>query len=128
MHSKVILPVLLGILIIGITQFAFAEELEKVSFIAVDEEKFEQPQSRYNYHEITIIGYIEDYTRGAKVIITITNPDGTEDELRTIASKKGNLYTLLHITNDSQIGIHQLTLTFHDEVKASTTFEILENK
>ena len=40
MQSKIILSALLGVLVIGISQFAFAEELEKTTYIAVDEEKF----------------------------------------------------------------------------------------
>jgi len=127
MHCKVILPVLLGILIIGVTQFAFAEELEKVIFIAVDEEEFEQPQSKYKYQEITIIGYVENYHRGDMVTITIVYPDETELEINTFATKKGDIYTLLHITHDSQIGIHMLFLEYSGEI-AFTSFEILENK
>ena len=124
MHSKVILPVLLGILIIGITQFAFAEEF---MFITVDEDEFVQPQSRHHYQEITIIGHVEDYHRGDRVTITISYPDGTEEEINTYASKKGDIYTLLHITHDSQIGTHMLFLEYGDEL-AITSFEILENK
>ncbi len=128
MHSKVILPILLGVFVIGITQVAFAEETEKVTFIAVDEEEFEQPKSKYNYQEITIIGYIEDYHRGDKVSIFIIYPDESTEELSTMASKKGDIYTLLHITSDSQIGEHKVILNYHGEEIASTTFEILENQ
>lgn len=117
---------LLGILVIGVTQHAFAEELEKVTFIAVDEEKFEQPQSKYNYQEITIIGYIEEYARGSQVTITIINPDETEEVISTYASKKGQIYTLLHVTDDSQIGAHNMILKYEGLEIASTSFEILE--
>ncbi len=75
LQNKVILPILVGILVIGITQFSFAEEAyQETSYIAVDEEKFEQPQSRYNYQEITIIGHIADYNRGENVTIVIISP------------------------------------------------------
>ena len=57
MQSKIILPVLLGILIVGITQFAFAEEV-KVTYIGIDEEKFQQPSSKYDYQEIVFFGYV----------------------------------------------------------------------
>jgi len=127
MHSKVILPVLLGILIIGITQFAFAGELEKTTFIEVDEEEFAQPQSKYKYQEITIIGHIEDYHRGDMVTITIIYPDETELDFNTFASKRGDIYTLLHFTHESQIGTHMVFLEYGGEI-AFTMFEILENK
>ena len=127
MHSKVILPMILGILIIGITQFVFAEELEKIIFIAVDKEEFEQPQSRHFYQQIIIIGYVEDYNRGEMVTITIVYPDETEGEINTFASRNGDIYTLLHITHESQIGTHMVYLEYGGE-KASTSFEILENK
>ncbi len=127
MQSKAILTILAGILVIGISQFTFAEEAyEKEAYIAIDVEKFDQPQTRYSYQEITIIGYVPDYSRGEMVTITVINPSESEEEINTFASKKGNIYTLLHITQDSQIGIHQVILKFHGEELASTSFEILE--
>ncbi len=119
---------LLGILVIGVSQFTFAEELEKEAYIALDVEKFVQPPSRYNYQEITIIGYVPDYSRGERITITIIDPSESEEEISTLASKRGNIYTLLHITQDSQIGVHQVILKFHDEEIAFTSFEILENQ
>ena len=127
MQNKIILSALLGVLVIGISQFAFAEELEKITYIAVDEEKFEQPSSKYNYQEIVFLGFVEDYSRGEQVTITIISPDKSENEINTYASKKGEIYTLLHITNESQIGVHQVNLQYHGVEIASTTFEILEN-
>ncbi|MDF2422548.1 MAG: hypothetical protein OPY06_06015 [Nitrosopumilus sp.] len=44
-QSKIILPVPLGIMIVDITQFAFAEEA-KITYIGVDEEQFQQPCSK----------------------------------------------------------------------------------
>ena len=129
LQNKVILPILIGILVIGITQFSFAEEVyQETSYIAVGEEKFEQPTSKYNYQEITIIGHIADYSRGQNVIITIINPHGTEEELNTFASKKGDIYTLLHITLDSEVGEHEVILKHNGEEIASTSFEILESQ
>ena len=127
MQNKVVLPMLLGILAVGITQFAFAEE-EKTNFIAIDEEEFKQPQSKHTYQEVTIFGYIEDYTRGAQATIEIINPDNTKEELSIVASKKGDVYTLLHFTVDSQVGVHQITLIFNGEQIASTSLEVLENQ
>jgi len=126
MHRKIILPVLIGILVVGITQFVFAEELEKTTFILVDKEQFQQPQSKYNSEQIIISGYVEDYTRGDKVIIEIIHPDQSQDEIQTHATKNGEIYTLLDITNDSQIGIHQVVLKYRDMELATASFEIIE--
>ena len=127
MQSKAILTILVGIIVIGISQFTFAEEPhEKEAYIAIDVEKFDQPQTRYSYQEITIIGYVPDYSRGEKVTITVINPSESEEEINTFASKKGNVYTLLHVTHDSQIGVHQVILKYHEEEIASTSFEILK--
>ena len=127
LQNKAILTILAGILVIGISQFTFAEEAyEKEAYIAIDVEKFDQPQTRYSYQEITIIGYVPDYSRGEKVTITVINPSESEEEINTFASKKGNVYTLLHVTHDSQIGVHQVILKYHDEELASTSFEILK--
>lgn len=129
MHSKAILPILVGIIVIGVTQVSFAEEeFQKKSYIIVDVEKFEQPISRYYYQEITITGEIVDYHRGENVIIIIISPSESEEEITTIASKKGKIYTLLHITQDSQIGVHQVILKFRNVEIATTSFEILENQ
>lgn len=126
--NKVIIPMLLGILFIGTMQITFAEEIEKETFVAVDEEEFYQPQSKYNYHEITIIGYIEDYNRGEKIELVLINPDDSEEIITTFASKKGDIYTLLHFTSESQIGSYSLILKYHDEEVGFTSFEILENQ
>ncbi len=125
MKGKVILSLLLGLAVIGIGQFAFAEE-EKSPYLAIDEEEFKQPKSKYNYQELTIIGYVENYKRGEEITITITYPDKSEEEINTFASKRGEIYTLLHITQDSQIGKHIISLNYYEN-SLSTSFEILEN-
>ena len=125
MHSKVILPILLVIFVIGITQFAFAEELKKIMFIAVDVEEFEQPKSTYNHKEITIMGYVEDYYRGEAITITVIYPDKTEKEINIFASKKGDIYTLFHVTQNLPIGTYMVFLEYDSKI-AITSFEILE--
>ena len=128
MYSKIIFSILIGVLVIGITQFSFAEDSKNTSRITVDEETFEQPTSKYDSQEITITGHIVDYSRGQNVTIIITDPNGSEEEINTFASKKGKIYTLLHITQDSQIGEHQVILKYEGEEIAHTSFEILESK
>ena len=128
MSSKAILPILFGILAVGFTQFGFAEEVEEITFIAADEPEFEQPQSRYSYQEIIIYGHIEDYNRGQGIILEIIFPDESQNEIKTYATKSGDIYTFYHITKDSQIGVHNILLKTNDEVLATTSFEILENQ
>jgi hypothetical protein len=128
LSSNVILPVLFGIIVIGFAQFSFAEELESTTFIAVNEDKFEQPQSRHSYQQVVIFGYIEDYSRGSQITFVIITPDESHIEMTTYAARNGEIYTPIHITDDSQIGIHQLILKYQDEEIASTLFEILENQ
>ena len=91
MYSKTIFSILVGILVIGITQISFAEDYQKTSSIAVDEEKFEQPSSKYNYQQITITGDIVDYSRGQNVTIIIIDPNESEEIISTFASKKGDV-------------------------------------
>lgn len=128
MNAKMMLPVLAGLIIVGISQFAFAEESEKVPYVAVDKEQFEQPQSRYNLQEVTITGYVENYSRGDIVTIEVVHPDETQEELQTHATKKGEIYILFQINGDSQIGIYKVILKYNGVELASTSFEILENK
>jgi len=128
MNQKLMLPILAGMIIVGISQLGFAEELEKVSYITVDKEQIEQPQSKYSGEQVTISGFVENYTRGDTVFIGIIYPDGTQDEMQTHATKKGEVYTLVQVTNDSQIGIHKIILKYHDVEIASTILEILEHQ
>ena len=73
----------------------FAEELEKVTFIAVDKGQFEQPQSKYNSEHIIISGYVENYTRGDEIFVVIIHPDQSQNEIQTHATKKGgDLHTI----------------------------------
>ena len=126
--SSIVPIAILGIIVIVFSQISFADEFDRITFIAVSEEKFEQPQSKYSYQEIVIFGYIEDYSRGSQVIVEIVSPDESQTEVKTYASKKGAMYIPYHITDDSQIGTHQIILKYHNEEIASTSFEILENK
>ena len=126
MHSKVILPILLVIAVIGISQSTFAEE-EMETYIAIDIEEFAQPDSKYDYQEITIIGHAQEYMRGDNITLTIVYPDESEEELNTYATKKGDIYTLIHITQDSQIGTHMIFLDYGMDL-AYTSFEILESE
>ena len=128
MSSKAIFPILFGILAVGFTQFGFAQETEETTFIAVDEPEFEQPQSRYSYQEIVIYGNIVDYNRGQPITFVINFPDESQYEINTYATRDGDIYTLYHITNESQIGVHDILLTINDELYATTSFEILENQ
>jgi hypothetical protein len=128
LHSKVILSMLLGIIVIGVAQFSFAEVYQETASIVVDIEEFEQPISKYDYQEIIIVGNIPDYSRGQNVTIIIIDPNGTEEEINTFASKKGDIYTFLHITWDSEVGVHEVILKYEDEGVAYTSFEILESQ
>ena len=128
MNKKLLLTILSGIIIIGITQLVFAEELEKVSYITIDKEQIKQPQSKYSGEQVTITGFIEEYTRGDTVFILITYPDNTQEEMQTHATKKGEIHTMIQVTSDSQIGVHNIILKYHDTEIASTTLEILEHQ
>ena len=128
MFSKIIFSILIGVLVIGITQFSFAEESKNASRITVNEETFEQPTSKYDSQEIKISGHIVDYSRGQNVDIIIIHPNESKEILSTFASKKGNIHTLFYITEDSKIGTHQVILEYQGVEIASTSFEILENQ
>lgn len=128
MNKKFLLTILSGIIIIGITQLVFAEELEKVSYITIDKEQIKQPQSKYSGEQVTITGFIEEYTRGDTVFILIIYPDNTQEEMQTHATKKGEIHTMIQVTSDSQIGVHNIILKYHDIEIASTTLEILEHQ
>jgi len=111
----------------GVTQFSFAEELEKITYVSVDEEKIDRPESKYEKQLLTIRGHIEGYIRGVSVSITIINPDESELEINTHASKKGDIFTLLNITEDFEFGIYQVIMKYNATI-VSTSFEILDNR
>lgn len=126
MQRRILLPMLLTVMIVSMAHIAYAEE-ELETYIAIDVEEFVQPDSKYNYQEITIIGHVQEYVRGDNIIITIIYPDETEEEINTYASKKGDIYTLLHITQESQIGTHMIFLDYGMDI-VYTSFEILESQ
>ncbi|WP_297439991.1 hypothetical protein [Nitrosopumilus sp.] len=113
-------------MVIGLTQHSLSEESKDISRINVIGEEFQQP-TKYEPQQIKIVGHVADYSRGEKVNIVMIKPNGMEEEINTFASKRGNFQTLIQITEDSQIGIHELILKYQNEEKAFTLFEILEN-
>lgn len=127
---KIALPILFGIALLGIsglTNNVFAEEVEEdEEFITVDFDEVVKPQSVSKYQEITLIGHVNDYSRGDNISLLIINPDGTEEEMSTYASKKGDVYTLLHMTEKSQIGTYEIIMIYDDIERASTTFKMIE--
>jgi len=125
--SEITLAVLAGVLVIGGIQYSTSGEYQETSHITVDEKEFQQPTSKYDHQQITITGHIADYSRGENVSVIMITPNESEEEINTFASKKGDVYTLIQITDDSQIGTHQLILMHKDEQVASTSFTILEN-
>lgn len=128
MQNKTIVFLLLGITIvgfIGLSPNVFAED-EEDEFITTDVDKVVKPQSVSKYEEITILGHVNDYSRGNNVFLIIVNPDGTQEELSTYASKKGDIYTLLHLTEKSQVGIYEIILMYDEIERASTNFEVTE--
>lgn len=127
LKKKTIFLVLVGFLIIGLTQTSISEESQETSRISVDVEEFQQPTSKYDSQQIRIVGHIADYSRGEMVSIIIIKPNDTQEEINTFASKRGNFQTLIEITQDSQIGIHELVLNYQGEERAFTLFNILEN-
>jgi len=118
----VVLSILFGVIMIG--NYAYAEELDE--YIRIDLEKFVKPESARNYQEITITGHVNGYTRGDNIVITIISPDKSEEEISTYASRDGDVYTLLHMTEESQIGNYKMILKYDGTERASTEFEIME--
>lgn len=106
-----------------IGNYAYAEELDE--YIGIDLEKFVKPESARDYQEITITGHVNGYTRGDNIVITIISPDKSEEEISTYASRDGDVYTLLHMTEESQIGNYKMILKYDDIERASTEFEIM---
>jgi len=118
----VVLSILFGVIMIG--NYAYAEELDE--YIRIDLEKFVKPESARDYQEITITGHVNGYTRGDNIVITIISPDKSEEEISTYASRDGDVYTLLHMTEESQIGNYKMILKYDGTERASTEFEIME--
>ena len=127
MHSKAIFSISLGILAVGLIQIGFAEEFDNTTFIVIDNQEFEQPETRHSVQEIKISGHVDDYFRGDVITLVIVYPDGSEEEISIYGSKKGDIFTLLRITNESQIGTHMIFLDYGADL-AYTSFEIVESK
>jgi hypothetical protein len=122
MQKIVALSVLVGIIMIG--NYAYAEQSDK-EFVGVDTEKFVKPDSPRIYQELKITGHLNGYIRGENITISIIAPDSSEEKISTYASKDGDIFTLQHMTNESQIGNYKIILKYHDKDIASTQFEII---
>ena len=93
--NKIIFSVLVGVLVIGLTQTSISEESNETSRISVDIEEFQQPTSKYDSQQIRIVGHIADYSRGENVSIIMIKPNDAQEEINTFASKKGNFQTFI---------------------------------
>ena len=91
-------------------------------------ENLSNPNQNTTIKKLQFFGYVEEYNRGDQVTIIIVYPDKSQEEMGVFASKKGDIYTLLHVTHDSQVGMHQIILQYGGANIATTTFQILENQ
>lgn len=129
MNKKNKLSLLFGVtfLVLLVPSNIFADEIkEDEEFIMLDLEKAERPEISSKYQEIVVIGYVDNYTRGDNIELLVITPDGTEDKISSYATKKGEVYTLLHFTKESQIGIYKISLIYNNIERASTNFEMIE--
>ncbi len=95
---------MVGVLVIGITQFSFAEDSKTTSHITVDMGMLEQPTSKYDSQKITITGSMGDYIRGKNITIVIVNSYEEETEINSLSSKKGKIHAFFEITENSHVG------------------------
>ena len=90
--------------------------------VTVDHNTIELPT--YESSFVKISGQIENQPRGNPVSITITSPDGTNQDLQTFTAQSGFFLTSIMITKDSQVGTYQIKITYHDSQIATTSFTI----
>ncbi len=88
---------------------------------------FKVPRSTYHPQEIKITGQVADYLKGNLVYIIIISPDDIEEELKIHATNRGDFYTMLYMTETSQVDTRQVIIQYHDSEIASTSFVVTYN-
>jgi len=74
---------------------------------------------------VNIFGHIENSSRGDKVIITITQPDGTSSGNAIFLTSSGDYELPYVLNNDSLIGQYQVMISHNEKIKGQISFNVV---
>ena len=89
-------------------------------------------QTEYSFYEVSsqqgkivkIFGKIDDSTRGGKVIVSITLPDGTRYGNAVFLTETG-YYELFHnLSNNAQIGTYDVMASYNGKIIGNISFDV----
>mgnify|MGYP004405106607 FL=1 len=72
-------------------------------------------------------GYIDETAKGARVLLTITTPDGLEIENRVYPSSNGYFELFQSLDKNAEIGVYTATATYHDEIIGNVSFDLIDD-
>jgi len=98
---------IVGFFIISIgNAFAETHSSSTSKRIQVDEDVFVVSHSGITY--VKIFGNLESYSGGNNIFLTVTNPDGSTEEIKTRSSSDGYYETLLGYDRNDIMGIYNV--------------------
>jgi len=80
---------------------------------------------RYEPIQLKISGQLDDYTRGARILFIITDPNGETTEQKVIATKDGKYENILWFDRGTIHGEYQIQSQFRGEESKILTFNLL---
>ena len=72
-------------------------------------------------------GYIDETTKGTRVLLTITTPNGTEIENRIYPSSDGYFEVFQSLDKHAEPGAYDVTATYHDEIIGNVSFDLVDD-
>ena len=115
---------LLIILILGTNQaYAQIEFSNEIGSILIEDEIFYQ-SNQSSQEFVKIFGIVNEYVKGGKVTIIITNPDGITEGSQIFPTKDGYYETYFSIKTNSPVGIYKIDSTYHGKVIGNVYFEL----
>ncbi|PBO85995.1 MAG: hypothetical protein COA77_00180 [Thaumarchaeota archaeon] len=73
---------------------------------------------------IKIFGEVEDYLRGVRILLSVTDPDGITTVQKLIGTKDGYFENYLWFGDDVVAGVYTITAQFRNEISPTNSFEI----
>jgi len=98
--------------------------LTEYGMLRVDKPKFVVTEDM-GTKTITISGIVDDYREGYRIILTITKPDNTTEEMKTVANKDGEFNSLLLLDINMPSGFYEVSAEYGDFELGTVSFNVV---
>jgi len=80
---------------------------------------------RYEPIQLKISGEVDDYSRGARILFSITDPKGETTEQKVVATKDGKYENYLWFDKGTEYGEYTITAQYRDDKTQQISFNLL---